>query len=436
MERPSAFLNGESETALSHIANACDQMLDFKETQRRRRRRGRALLESSSVSASSPFNDPCAPQSDMRDRATQRSRMMILTESAKKTMPSSDSFATGIADVARRILSDPCESTPETRGKGVDLVDTLLADAEANKARSVSHWFPVRPRSRGERRSLRTLLPASSLSAQGPSLSIPTHTPRRLSTPLLTPFNSTPTLQDLSMSEEVSVNALGALSSAVAPAVPGYGDKNAALTYAKATDAAKTMMARCLDRTVEGEPTISVVSPEMEINARRAATAATGTDSAVASVSGASTVNVSNDVLRAQGGGGDTMDMKLLSMNFDPHALNQQSSSYGLNGATETLYVASVGGDIEIILRHARVAATESLVVSSVGAGAADVEIRDPAKPVEWKLAVRRARPGADTCAAGGETRLLPIRPRSRCERRSLRTFPVVTLHPRFPFNV
>jgi hypothetical protein len=238
------------------------------------------------------------------------------------------------------------------------------------------------------------------------------------------------------MSEELSVNALGALSSAVAPAVPGYGDKNAALTYAKATDAAKTMMARCLDRTVEGEPTISVVSPEMEINARRAATAATGTDSAVASVSGASTVNVANDVLRAQGGGGDTMDMKLLSMNFDPHALNQQSSSYGLNGATETLYVASVGGDIEIILRHARVAATESLVVSSVGAGAADVEIRDPAKPVEWKLAVRRGRPGADTCAAGGETRLLPIRPRSRCERRSLRTFPVVTLHPRFPFNV
>ena len=32
--------------------------------------------------------------------------------------------------------------------------------------------------------------------------------------------------------------------------------------------------------------------------------------------------------------------------------------------------------------------------------------------------------------------RPLPIRPRSRCARRSLRTFPVVTLHPRFPFNV
>jgi hypothetical protein len=32
--------------------------------------------------------------------------------------------------------------------------------------------------------------------------------------------------------------------------------------------------------------------------------------------------------------------------------------------------------------------------------------------------------------------RLLPIQPRSRGARRSLRTFPVVTLHPRFPFNV
>ena len=34
------------------------------------------------------------------------------------------------------------------------------------------------------------------------------------------------------------------------------------------------------------------------------------------------------------------------------------------------------------------------------------------------------------------QARLLPIRPRSRCELHSLRTFPVVTLHPRFPFNV
>ena len=32
--------------------------------------------------------------------------------------------------------------------------------------------------------------------------------------------------------------------------------------------------------------------------------------------------------------------------------------------------------------------------------------------------------------------RLVPVLPRSRCERRFLRTFAVVTLHPRFPFNV
>jgi hypothetical protein len=38
--------------------------------------------------------------------------------------------------------------------------------------------------------------------------------------------------------------------------------------------------------------------------------------------------------------------------------------------------------------------------------------------------------------AAAAAVRLLPIRPRLRGARRSLRTFPVVTLHPRFPFNV
>ena len=39
-------------------------------------------------------------------------------------------------------------------------------------------------------------------------------------------------------------------------------------------------------------------------------------------------------------------------------------------------------------------------------------------------------------CPGSLEVRLLSIRPRSRGERLSLRTFPVVTLHPRFPFNV
>ena len=44
--------------------------------------------------------------------------------------------------------------------------------------------------------------------------------------------------------------------------------------------------------------------------------------------------------------------------------------------------------------------------------------------------------PLADVHVLPRTVRLLPIRPRSRGERHSLRTFPVVTLHPRFPFNV
>ena len=53
----------------------------------------------------------------------------------------------------------------------------------------------------------------------------------------------------------------------------------------------------------------------------------------------------------------------------------------------------------------------------------------------------RRTTTRASTCSTrrirtARCARLLPIRPRSRGERRSLRTFPGVTLHPRFPFNV
>ena len=56
-------------------------------------------------------------------------------------------------------------------------------------ARSIFTLVPIRPRPRGERRFLRTL-PVASLR---PPLGFNTR-PRRLSTPLLTPFNSTPTL--------------------------------------------------------------------------------------------------------------------------------------------------------------------------------------------------------------------------------------------------
>jgi fructose-1,6-bisphosphatase I len=38
-------------------------------------------------------------------------------------------------------------------------------------------------------------------------------------------------------------------------------------------------------------------------------------------------------------------------------------------------------------------------------------------------------------CAPMRRVRPLPVRPRSRGARRSSRTFPVVALHPRFPFN-
>jgi hypothetical protein len=68
-----------------------------------------------------------------------------------------------------------------------------LSEEEAKKlesqARSVITPVPVRPRRRGARRSLRTFLPGVSLR---PPLAFNPRA-RRLSTPFLTPFNSTPT---------------------------------------------------------------------------------------------------------------------------------------------------------------------------------------------------------------------------------------------------
>ena len=58
------------------------------------------------------------------------------------------------------------------------------------KARSSITLVPIRPRRRGERRSLRTFSPGASL--RPGSLAFNPDTPRRLSTPPLTPFNSTP----------------------------------------------------------------------------------------------------------------------------------------------------------------------------------------------------------------------------------------------------
>ena len=58
------------------------------------------------------------------------------------------------------------------------------------QARSVTTLVPIRPRWRGERRSLRTF---AGVSLRPGSLAFNPDTPRRLSTPLLTPMNSTPT---------------------------------------------------------------------------------------------------------------------------------------------------------------------------------------------------------------------------------------------------
>ena len=53
-----------------------------------------------------------------------------------------------------------------------------------------------------------------------------------------------------------------------------------------------------------------------------------------------------------------------------------------------------------------------------------------------WNIVSLRGKDGGWSPTDALAVRLLPIRPRSRGARRSLRTFPVVSLHPRFPFNV
>jgi len=77
---------------------------------------------------------------------------------------------------------------------------------------------PVRPRRRGARRSLRTLLPGASL--RPGSLGFDPDTPRRLSTPLLTPFNSTPTSLRMGDDPQSSSPGSGATSFASSPTRP------------------------------------------------------------------------------------------------------------------------------------------------------------------------------------------------------------------------
>jgi hypothetical protein len=79
----------------------------------------------------------------------------------------------------------------ESEARGLMLRDQKL-EFSAQRLRCVFLTpVPVRPRPRGERRSLKTFSPCDSL--RPGSLAVNPDTPRRLSTPLLTPFNSTPT---------------------------------------------------------------------------------------------------------------------------------------------------------------------------------------------------------------------------------------------------
>ena len=98
---------------------------------------------------------------------------------------------------AYQILLKLDDHGPFKRASGV----VFLRDARATppevlthpkvQARSSITLVPIRPRRRGERRSLRTLSPGVSLRPS--PLAFNPDTPRRLSTPLLTPLNSTPT---------------------------------------------------------------------------------------------------------------------------------------------------------------------------------------------------------------------------------------------------
>jgi hypothetical protein len=82
------------------------------------------------------------------------------------------------------------ESIAREAAETLQMPPSVAARMAANeKVRSSITLVPVRPRTRGERRSLRTFLPGASL--RPGSLAFNPR-PRRLSTPLLTPFNSTP----------------------------------------------------------------------------------------------------------------------------------------------------------------------------------------------------------------------------------------------------
>ena len=98
----------------------------------------------------------------------------------------------------------------------------------------------------------------------------------------------------------------------------------------------------------------------------------------------------------------------------------------------------AVDGTEDLNAEEAANIARVDALVKSVDALAEKRAAADAAFVAAARRKARSNLPAAtrDARVRREKVRLLSIRPRSRGARRSLRTFPVVTLHPRFPFNV
>jgi len=135
--------------------------------------------------------------------------------------------------------------------------------------------------------------------------------------------------------------------------------------------------------------------------------------------------------INASGPGGSVNDGKRLSGGFAAlramaDGLAGSDGGGGGGGGTDGGGVLVTGEGAGVAAKDDDDATITADVSEGVGGSGAVTVAKPPLHP----------RSASVSFAAAAEVRLLPIRPRSRGARRSLRTFPVVTLHPRFPFNV
>ena len=134
--------------------------------------------------------------------------------------------------------------------------------------------------------------------------------------------------------------------------------------------------------------------------------------------------------INASGPGGSVNDGKRLSGGFASLRAMADglagSDGGGGGGGTDGGGVLVTGEGAGVAAKDDDDATITADVSEGVGGSGAVTVAKPPLHP----------RSASVSFAAAAEVRLLPMRPRSRGARRSLRTFPVVTLHPRFPFNV